>query len=144
MAMSAGDIEQMIREAFPDASIEIDDLRGDGDHYAAKIVSGAFAGLTEGTDFNVDGVNFRITYTGGVLGQDVELIVNPANVEWDAVHTDVTGDTSWNPDLQTATLMGDDFWNVEIALLAMRKPEPVKYVSEINQRYLSYLMLGVE
>jgi stress-induced morphogen len=44
MAMSAGDIEQMIREAFPDASIEIDDLRGDGDHYAAKIVSGAFAG----------------------------------------------------------------------------------------------------
>jgi stress-induced morphogen len=44
MAMSAGEIEQMIREAFPDASIEIDDLRGDGDHYAAKIVSGTFAG----------------------------------------------------------------------------------------------------
>jgi membrane-bound lytic murein transglycosylase MltF len=36
------------------------------------------------------------------------------------------------------------FRNVEMALLAMRKPEPVKYVSEINQRYLSYLMLGVE
>ena len=44
MAMSAGEIEQMIREAFPDASIEIDDLRGDGDHYSAKIVTGAFAG----------------------------------------------------------------------------------------------------
>jgi len=44
MAMSAGEIEQMIREAFPDASIEIDDLRGDGDHYAAKIVSGTFVG----------------------------------------------------------------------------------------------------
>ncbi len=44
MAMSAGEIEQMIREAFPDASIEIDDLRGDGDHYAARIVSDAFTG----------------------------------------------------------------------------------------------------
>ncbi|MEM7123818.1 MAG: BolA family transcriptional regulator [Pseudomonadota bacterium] len=46
MAMSAAEIEQMIQEAFPDASIEIDDLRGDGDHYAAKIVSGAFVGKT--------------------------------------------------------------------------------------------------
>ena len=44
MAMSAAEIEEMIQEAFPDASIEIDDLRGDGDHYAAKIVSGAFTG----------------------------------------------------------------------------------------------------
>lgn len=44
MAMSAAEIEAMIRDAFPDASIEIDDLRGDGDHYAARIVSGAFAG----------------------------------------------------------------------------------------------------
>ena len=46
MAMSAAEIEQMIQEAFPDASIDIDDLRGDGDHYAAKIVSGAFTGKT--------------------------------------------------------------------------------------------------
>lgn len=44
MAMSAAEIETMIREAFPDASITIDDLRGDGDHYAATIVSSAFAG----------------------------------------------------------------------------------------------------
>ena len=44
MAMSAAEIETMIREAFPDASIEIEDLRGDGDHYAASIVSEAFAG----------------------------------------------------------------------------------------------------
>ena len=35
------------------------------------------------------------------------------------------------------------FRNVELALLSMGKPEPVKYVSEINQRYLSYIMLGV-
>jgi stress-induced morphogen len=32
-------------EAFPDAEIAIDDLAGDGDHYRARIVSGAFAGL---------------------------------------------------------------------------------------------------
>jgi len=44
------------------------------------------------------------------------VIVNPWNVVWDAVHTDVAGDTSWDPDLQTGTLMGDGFWNVEIAL----------------------------
>ncbi len=44
MAMSAAEIESMIKEAFPDASIAIDDLRGDGDHYAATIVTSAFAG----------------------------------------------------------------------------------------------------
>ncbi len=44
MAMNAGDIEKMIREAFPDARVEIRDLAGDGDHYAARVVSAAFAG----------------------------------------------------------------------------------------------------
>jgi len=44
MAMRADEIESMIKEAFPDASIAIDDLRGDGDHYAATIVTSAFAG----------------------------------------------------------------------------------------------------
>ncbi|MDE0047937.1 MAG: BolA family transcriptional regulator [bacterium] len=46
MAMSAAEIEHLILDAFPDASIEIEDLRGDGDHYAATVVSGAFAGKT--------------------------------------------------------------------------------------------------
>lgn len=36
------------------------------------------------------------------------------------------------------------FRNVEMALLAMNRSEPVKYVSEINQRYLSYVLLGIE
>jgi membrane-bound lytic murein transglycosylase MltF len=36
------------------------------------------------------------------------------------------------------------FRNVELALLDMRRPEPVKYVSDINQRYLTYLMLGIQ
>ena len=44
MAMSAAEIESLILEAFPDAEIEIEDLRGDGDHYAATVVSTAFSG----------------------------------------------------------------------------------------------------
>jgi stress-induced morphogen len=43
--MAAADIEDLIRAAFPDAAIEITDLAGDGDHYAAKVTSVAFAGM---------------------------------------------------------------------------------------------------
>ena len=46
MAMDAAEIETMIREALPDARVSIDDLRGDGDHYAATVISAAFAGKT--------------------------------------------------------------------------------------------------
>ena len=46
MPMSAGEIEQMIRTAMPDAQVSIEDLRGDGDHYAAHIVSEQFRGKT--------------------------------------------------------------------------------------------------
>ncbi len=45
MPMPAADLEAHLREAFPDAVIEIEDLAGDGDHYKARIVSAAFAGL---------------------------------------------------------------------------------------------------
>ena len=44
MAMSAHEIESAIKAALPDARIEIKDLAGDGDHYAAHVVSAAFAG----------------------------------------------------------------------------------------------------
>jgi stress-induced morphogen len=44
--MAAKDIEDMIRSAIPDAEIEIRDLAGDGDHYAAKVVSPSFAGMS--------------------------------------------------------------------------------------------------
>ena len=44
MAMSMTQIEQMIREALPDAKVEIQDLAGDGDHYSATVVSSAFRG----------------------------------------------------------------------------------------------------
>ena len=45
MPMSAEALHADLAEAFPDAEIVIDDLAGDGDHYRARIVSTAFAGL---------------------------------------------------------------------------------------------------
>ncbi|HVH48577.1 MAG TPA: BolA family transcriptional regulator [Sphingomicrobium sp.] len=46
MPMAASEIEQLIREAIPDAVVTIRDLRGDGDHYAARVVSSSFAGMS--------------------------------------------------------------------------------------------------
>ena len=46
MAMAAGEIERLIKAAIPDAQVTIRDLAGDGDHYAARVVSRTFAGLT--------------------------------------------------------------------------------------------------
>lgn len=46
MAMTADQIATMIREAIPDAQVEITDLAGDGDHYAARVVSETFQGLS--------------------------------------------------------------------------------------------------
>ena len=44
MPMPAAEIEQLIRAALPDAEVVITDLAGDGDHYAARVVSEAFRG----------------------------------------------------------------------------------------------------
>ena len=46
MAMPASQIEALIRAAIPDAQVTITDLAGDGDHYAAHVVSGTFRGKT--------------------------------------------------------------------------------------------------
>lgn len=46
MSMDAGDIERMIKEAIPDATVNINDLAGDGDHYAAEVVSESFRGVS--------------------------------------------------------------------------------------------------
>lgn len=46
MAMAADDIADLIRASIPDASVEITDLAGDGDHYAARVVSESFRGLS--------------------------------------------------------------------------------------------------
>lgn len=44
MAMDAATIEKLILEGIPDATVRIEDLRGDGDHYAAHVVSPSFVG----------------------------------------------------------------------------------------------------
>ncbi|MEP3278155.1 MAG: BolA family transcriptional regulator [Stappiaceae bacterium] len=46
MAMDSREIEKMIQDALPDAKIEIRDLAGDGDHYAAVVISESFRGKT--------------------------------------------------------------------------------------------------
>ena len=46
MPMAAQEIEDLIRAAIPDAEVTIRDLRGDGDHYAARVVSRSFTGLS--------------------------------------------------------------------------------------------------
>jgi stress-induced morphogen len=46
MAMPANEIEALIKAALPDSTVTIDDLAGDGDHYAAIVVSEQFRGLS--------------------------------------------------------------------------------------------------
>ncbi|MFN3620522.1 BolA family protein [Sphingorhabdus sp.] len=46
MAMQAEEIKSMIKAALPDAEVEITDLAGDGNHYAARVVSESFRGLS--------------------------------------------------------------------------------------------------
>lgn len=46
MPMPAAEIEALIRAAIPDAEVVIRDLAGDGDHYAARVVSPSFAGMS--------------------------------------------------------------------------------------------------
>lgn len=49
MPMAADDIAAMIRTAIPDATVEITDLAGDGDHYAAHVIAASFAGMSRVT-----------------------------------------------------------------------------------------------
>ncbi|MHA6723650.1 BolA family protein [Sphingomonas sp. RS2018] len=45
MPMAADDIADLIRTGIPDAEVQITDLAGDGDHYAARVVSASFRGM---------------------------------------------------------------------------------------------------
>lgn len=47
MPMHADDIVRLIKEGIPDAEVEIQDLAGDGDHYAATVISPAFSGKSK-------------------------------------------------------------------------------------------------
>ena len=44
MPMNPGDIERLIKEALPDATVKLEDLVGDGDHWSATVISSAFTG----------------------------------------------------------------------------------------------------
>ena len=46
MAMDIAEIERLIKEGIPDATVQIQDLRGDGDHYSAVVTSQSFMGKT--------------------------------------------------------------------------------------------------
>jgi stress-induced morphogen len=46
MAMAAADIDRLIKASIPDAEVSIRDLAGDGDHYAARVVSRSFEGMS--------------------------------------------------------------------------------------------------
>jgi stress-induced morphogen len=47
MAMNLKEIETLIKETLPDASVEIQDLAGDGNHYSATIISSMFSGKSK-------------------------------------------------------------------------------------------------
>jgi len=46
MPMQSAEIEALIKSALPDAEVTIEDLAGDGDHYAAKVISESFRGVS--------------------------------------------------------------------------------------------------
>lgn len=66
MPMDANEIERLIRAKLPDAQVEITDLAGDGDHYAAHVVSASFKGKTRVAQHKMvyDALDGRM---GGVL-----------------------------------------------------------------------------
>ena len=47
MAMDLKEIEELIKEAFPDATVDIQDLAGDGNHYSAEVISSQFNGKSK-------------------------------------------------------------------------------------------------
>lgn len=69
MPMAAETIETMIRAALPDAVVTITDLRGDGDHYGAHVVSAAFEGLSRAAQH-------RLVYAalGGRMGGELHAL----------------------------------------------------------------------
>lgn len=69
MAMSANEIEELILKTFPNAKITIDDLRGDGDHYAAQIITEEFRGKTR-----VQQHQMIYNAMGGKMGKELHAL----------------------------------------------------------------------
>lgn len=79
MAMDASEIEQLIKTAIPDAKVVIEDLRGDGDHYAAMVVSPAFSGKTRVQQHQMVYQALR-----GRMGSELHALALQTNVPEDA------------------------------------------------------------
>ena len=69
MAMTANEIEELILKTFPNAKIVIDDLRGDGDHYAAQIIAEEFKGKTR-----VQQHKMVYNAMGGKMGKELHAL----------------------------------------------------------------------
>ena len=69
MPMAAEEIESLIRAGIPDAHVEITDLAGDGDHYAARVVAESFRGMSR------VGRQRRVYYAlGGRMGGELHAL----------------------------------------------------------------------
>jgi stress-induced morphogen len=69
MAMAAADIEALIIAGIPDAHVEITDLAGDGDHYAARVVAESFRGVSR-----VERTRRVYTALGGRMGGELHAL----------------------------------------------------------------------
>jgi stress-induced morphogen len=69
MPMPAHEIEAMIQAAIPDAQVQITDLAGDGDHYAARVVSETFRGVSR-----VERTRRVYAALGGRMGGDLHAL----------------------------------------------------------------------
>ena len=79
MPMSQTDLEAALREGFPDAQIQVDDLAGDGDHYRARIVSTAFRGVSR-----VKQHQMVYAALGGKMGGELHALALETSVPQDA------------------------------------------------------------
>jgi stress-induced morphogen len=69
MPMPAHEIEAMIQAAIPDAQVQVTDLAGDGDHYAARVVSESFRGVSR-----VERTRRVYAALGGRMGEELHAL----------------------------------------------------------------------
>ena len=69
MAMAAADIEALIIGAIPDAQVEITDLAGDGDHYAARVTAASFRGVSR-----IERTRLVYAALGGRMGGELHAL----------------------------------------------------------------------
>lgn len=83
MAMDAQRIEQLIKDALPDAKVTIQDLQGDGDHYAAHVVSSAFRDKTR-----VQQHQMVYDALGGRMGGELHALALRTSIAEDGIADD--------------------------------------------------------